>query len=67
MNGGMDIVIRPLMPAAISVPAKAVFTREGKPVVFVAQRRYLPRNVVQLLARNPDEAAVSGASRRAAG
>ncbi|MCU1336062.1 MAG: Membrane-fusion protein-like protein [Bryobacterales bacterium] len=59
MNGGMDIVINRL-PKAISIPAKAVFTRNGKPVVFVAERGTYRQAVVQLLARNPDEVAVSG-------
>jgi HlyD family secretion protein len=59
MNGGMDIVIDRL-PRAISVPAKAVFTRDGKPVVFVAERGAYRSAPVQLLARNPDEVAVSG-------
>jgi len=59
MNGGMDIIIDRL-PNAISIPAKAVFTRSGKPVVFVAENgAYLPVEI-QLLARNPDEVAVSG-------
>ncbi|HEY2843103.1 MAG TPA: efflux RND transporter periplasmic adaptor subunit [Bryobacteraceae bacterium] len=59
MNGGMDIVIDRL-PKAISVPAKAVFTRDGKPVVFVAEGGTYRQVGVQLLARNPDEVAVSG-------
>ncbi len=59
MNGGMDIVIDRL-PKAISIPAKAVFTRDGKPVVFVAERGAYRPVTVQLLARNPDEVAVSG-------
>jgi HlyD family secretion protein len=59
MNGGMDIVIDRL-PKAISIPAKAVFTRDGKPVVFVAEHGNYHPVVVQLLARNPDEVAVSG-------
>jgi multidrug efflux pump subunit AcrA (membrane-fusion protein) len=59
MNGGMDIIIDRL-PKAISIPAKAVFTRDGKPVVFVAERGTYHAVVVQLLARNPDEVAVSG-------
>ena len=42
MNGGMDIVIDRI-PKAISIPAKAVFTRDGKPVVFVAERGTLSR------------------------
>jgi multidrug efflux pump subunit AcrA (membrane-fusion protein) len=59
MNGGMDIVIDRI-PKAISVPAKAVFTRDGKPVVFLAERGAYRQATVQLLARNPDEVAVSG-------
>jgi HlyD family secretion protein len=59
MNGGMDVVIRRI-PNAISIPAKAVFTRAGKPIAYVAERgRYRPVDI-QLLARNPDEVAVSG-------
>jgi HlyD family secretion protein len=59
MNGGMDIVVDRL-PKAISIPAKAVFTRDGKPVVFVAERGAYRQVTVQLLARNPDEVAISG-------
>jgi HlyD family secretion protein len=59
MNGGMDIVINRL-PKAISIPAKAVFTRDGRPVAFVAERGVYRLAAVQLLARNPDEVAVSG-------
>lgn len=59
MNGGMDIVIDRL-PKTIAIPAKAVFTRDGKPVVFVAERGAYRPVTVQLLARNPDEVAVSG-------
>ncbi len=59
MNGGMDIVIERL-PKAITIPAKAVFTRDGKPVVFVQTGATYRPMTVQLLARNPDEVAVSG-------
>src|SRR5262249_2373903 len=59
MNGGMDIVINRIADA-ISIPSKAVFTRAGKPIVYLAQQgRYTPVEI-QLLARNPDEVAVSG-------
>jgi len=61
MNGGMDIVINHV-PDAISIPAKAVFTRAGKPIVYLAgQTRYTPAEI-QILARNPDDVAVSGIS-----
>jgi HlyD family secretion protein len=59
MNGGMDIIIERL-PNAISIPTKAVFTRGGKPVVFVAERGHYRAVEIQLLASNPDEVAVSG-------
>ena len=59
MNGSMDIVIR-RMANAISVPAKAVFTSKGKPIVYVQEEKgYQPREV-EVLARNPDEVAVNG-------
>jgi multidrug efflux pump subunit AcrA (membrane-fusion protein) len=59
MNGGMDIIVKRL-PNALSIPAKALFTRSGKPVVYLsAQGSYRPFEV-QVLARNPDEVAVSG-------
>jgi HlyD family secretion protein len=61
MNGGMDVVMNRI-PNAISVPAKAIFTHQGKPIVYVAEKnRYRPVEV-QVLARNPDEVAVSGIS-----
>ena len=59
MNGGMDIIINRI-PNALSIPAKALFTRAGKPVVYLADRgRYRPVEV-QVQARNPDEVAISG-------
>jgi len=59
MNGSMDIEISRI-PAAISVPAKALFTRNGKPVVYVAERGAYRPVEVQVLARNPDEIAIKG-------
>jgi multidrug efflux pump subunit AcrA (membrane-fusion protein) len=59
MNGGMDIVVNRI-PNAISIPAKALFTRAGKPVVFLAERGAYRLAEVQVLARNPDEVAISG-------
>jgi hypothetical protein len=59
MNGGMDIIINRI-PKAISIPAKALFTHAGKPIVYVAKNgRYHPVGI-EVLARNPDEIAVSG-------
>jgi multidrug efflux pump subunit AcrA (membrane-fusion protein) len=59
MNGGMDIVVNRI-PDALSIPAKALFTRAGKPVVFLAERGNYRLAEVQVLARNPDEVAISG-------
>jgi HlyD family secretion protein len=65
MNGGMDIVIERI-PDAISVPAKAIFTRAGKPVVYLSEGSGNLNPVeVQVLARNPDEVAVSGLTKGA--
>jgi len=59
MNGGLDVIVNKL-PDALSIPAKALFTRNGKPIVYVADKKgYSPREV-ELLARNPDEVAVKG-------
>ena len=59
MNGGMDIVVSRIANA-ISIPAKALFTRAGKPVVYVAEGgRYNPVEV-KVEARNPDEIAIQG-------
>jgi HlyD family secretion protein len=59
MNGGMDIIINRI-PRAISIPAKALFTHAGKPIVYLAANgRYKAVNV-EVLARNPDEVAVKG-------
>ena len=59
MNGGMDIVISRI-PDAISIPSKAVFTKDGKPVVYVAKNRHYTPVPVEVQARNPDEVAVKG-------
>jgi HlyD family secretion protein len=59
MNAGAD-VIQSKIPGAISIPAKALFTIAGKPVVYVkAESRYVPTPVT-IAARNPDEIAVQG-------
>jgi hypothetical protein len=59
MNGGMDIVVN-RVPNAISIPAKALFTRNGKPVVYIADGGSYRPVEVQVEARNPDEIAISG-------
>jgi HlyD family secretion protein len=59
MNGSMDIVIERI-PDAIIVPARALFTRGGKPTVHVVESDGFRPVEVAVLARNPDEIAVRG-------
>lgn len=59
MNGQLDVVERKLAKA-LSVPSKAVFTRKGKPVVFVLDQGQPKLTFVEIEARNPDEVAVKG-------
>lgn len=59
MNGGMDIVVNRIAKA-ISIPAKALFTRDGKPVVYLASHGHYTAAAVEVEARNPDEVAVKG-------
>ena len=61
MNGQMDIIIQRI-PNAISVPAKALFKRAGKPIVYLSENGRYRAVEVQMLARNPDEVAISGIS-----
>jgi multidrug efflux pump subunit AcrA (membrane-fusion protein) len=59
MNGSVDVVVERLAKAT-SIPAKALFTRQGRPVVYVqANGRYAPYEV-KVVARNPDEVAIEG-------
>jgi HlyD family secretion protein len=59
MNAGADIV-ETRIPDAISIPAKALFTFHGKPVVYLkSSGRYTPAEV-RVRARNTDEVAVDG-------
>jgi HlyD family secretion protein len=59
MNGRMEVVVNRI-PNAISIPAKALFTRNGKPVVYVARAGKYEAREVEVLARNPDEVAIKG-------
>lgn len=59
MNGSMDVVIQRI-PDAISIPAKALFTRAAKPVVWLPEAGLYKAREVEVLARNPDEVAVKG-------
>jgi multidrug efflux pump subunit AcrA (membrane-fusion protein) len=59
MNGGMDIIVNRI-PNAVSIPSKALFTRAGKPIVYLAEQGRYRAVEVEVQARNPDEVAVSG-------
>lgn len=59
MNGTMDVVVEKI-PGATIVPSKALFTRDGEPVVFVQQGKSQKMAKVEVVARNPDEVAVRG-------
>ncbi len=59
MNGRLDVIVDRL-PDAISVPAKAVQARDGRPHVFVLSREGLRPAPVEIVARNPDEVAIRG-------
>lgn len=59
MNGGMDIIVNRI-PKAMSIPSKALFTRAGKPIVYLAEQGRYRAVEVEVQARNPDEVAVSG-------
>jgi len=59
MNGRMDVILDRI-PKAISVPAKALFTKNGKPVVYVVEKNAYRPQEVEVLARNPDEIAIKG-------
>ncbi len=59
MNGAMDVVARRI-PNAISIPSKALFTRHGRPVVYIAAGGKYTLREVKVIARNPDEVAIEG-------
>ena len=59
MNGRMDVIVDRI-PNAISVPSKAVFARDGRPVVLVPGKEGLRVVKVEVVARNPDEVAIRG-------
>ncbi|MDQ2774537.1 MAG: efflux RND transporter periplasmic adaptor subunit [Acidobacteriota bacterium] len=59
MNAAADIVEKKTANA-VSVPAKALFTRHGQPTVYVATGDHYVPTSVRVRARNPDEVAVEG-------
>jgi hypothetical protein len=59
MNGRMDIVVK-RHTTVLSIPSKAVFSRNGRPVAYVSDAGRFRAVEIEVLARNPDEVAVSG-------
>jgi multidrug efflux pump subunit AcrA (membrane-fusion protein) len=59
MNGSVDVVVNRI-PNALSIPAKALFTHGGKPIVYLADKGRYRAAEVEVLARNPDEVAIKG-------
>lgn len=59
MNSGADL-IETRLPNTVSIPAKALFSVGGKPIVYVkANGRYVAMEV-RVKAKNPDEVAIEG-------
>jgi len=61
MNAAADI-IQTKLPNAISIPAKALFTSQGRPVVYLKAEGGYQKVPVRVRARNTDEIAVEGVS-----
>ena len=59
MNASADVIISRI-PQALSIPAKALFTDKGKPVVYVKSKTGYEARRVEVEARNPDDVAVKG-------
>jgi HlyD family secretion protein len=59
MKGSMDVITKRL-PDAISVPAAALFSAGGKPVIYVREPNGYRPVTVQVLARNASDVAISG-------
>jgi multidrug efflux pump subunit AcrA (membrane-fusion protein) len=59
MNGTLDVVTARI-PAAMIIPTRALFTRQGKPTVYMSSPDGFQPVDVQVLARNSDEVAVKG-------
>jgi HlyD family secretion protein len=59
MNAGADVV-QSKIPAATSIPAKALFTVGGKPAVYVKRSGNWVSVAVRIAGRNPDEVAIEG-------
>lgn len=64
MNGRLDVTVSRIADA-LSLPAKALFTRNGKPVVYLVDGGRVAAREVEILARNPDEVAIKGVPEKA--
>ena len=65
MNASADVVIARI-PNAVSIPSKALFTEQGKPIVYVKGEKGFEVRRVEVLARNPDDIAIKGIAEGAA-
>jgi len=59
MNASADIIVSRIAEA-ISIPAKALFTDKGRPIVYLQTPTGYERRIVSVEARNPDDIAVKG-------
>ena len=59
MNARADIIVDRI-PDAIVVPSSAVFTRRGRPIVYIASDAGWNPQEVEIVARNADEVAIKG-------
>lgn len=59
MNGRMDIIVG-RASGALSIPAKAVFSRNGKPIVYLTKGGRFQPVEIEVVTRNPDEVAIKG-------
>jgi HlyD family secretion protein len=59
MNAGADVV-ESKIPNATSIPAKGLFTVDGKPAVYIKKNGAWISMPVRIAGRNPDEVAIEG-------
>jgi hypothetical protein len=59
MAATMEVIVEKI-PDAVIVPAQAVFTKDGKPRVYLAEGEGFRALEIEVIARNPEEFAVEG-------
>ncbi len=59
MNGRMDIIVG-RQKGALSIPSRAVFSRNGKPIVYLTHGGRFQAVEIEVVTRNPDEVAIKG-------